>query len=255
MSFSNATFPAFAYWEGSGPMPPIVELCLDSVRRHHPNLQVLNPESIRAMGGGEVLDITARDLIQHRSDLLRFWLMKTFGGLWFDSDVICLRGTGLDRDVLAPSIQMALCRDARNWKKKGNKVPCGFHFAVRKGAVADTLYAQCLESIRSQSGVYNAPSCGVLLSVLKSHRRAAVVRNHEMYCPLPWGRFIHYLDRSSDPTFAAETRLQCNPAMFHLGGYIIHTLGAFDRQQLLESSTYVGFLLRRAFALEPVTNP
>ena len=88
----------WTYWQpGEIGTPPIVHLMLDSITRHNPSAVVLNDELVRQLGGQEVLDVTTmrgfppQEAMMRRSDLLRFWLLREFGGAWLDADYICFR--------------------------------------------------------------------------------------------------------------------------------------------------------------------
>uniref|UniRef100_A0A6M3K6I1 Glycosyltransferase n=1 Tax=viral metagenome TaxID=1070528 RepID=A0A6M3K6I1_9ZZZZ len=81
----------FTFW--TGPKPPIIELCLDSMRRNIPDIEVWTQEHWAQAYDGSVGPWRA---IVHRrpnvqSDYLRYWLLSTYGGIWLDADYIAFR--------------------------------------------------------------------------------------------------------------------------------------------------------------------
>jgi len=92
----------WTYWEG--PRPPWINLCLRTIERNIPGVEVLTPESWAAMYDGR--DVPRETLDRQRpnvkSDFIRAWLLHHIGGIWIDADAIVFRDvrpiwTRLDR--------------------------------------------------------------------------------------------------------------------------------------------------------------
>ena len=81
----------FSYWEG--PMPPWIGLCLDTMRRNIPGVEILTRRQWREMYDFRDVpgDKLAKQLPNLRSDFIRAWLLKTYGGIWVDADCIVFR--------------------------------------------------------------------------------------------------------------------------------------------------------------------
>lgn len=77
------------YWEGEP--STVADLIGMAVRNMHPESQV------KDWTPGEVADIPVDvsqvrpvDEVRHRSNIIRYWLLHEYGGLWLDSDVVPL---------------------------------------------------------------------------------------------------------------------------------------------------------------------
>lgn len=115
------------YWENrrGSVKPAYLDMCLETVERHRGDfeLTVLDDKSVRDYI--EVPDKVARfEQIAHRADYIRFQLLKKYGGIWLDADVILLRDigdavfpyinqydfVGYGREPGKPSINFIACR-------------------------------------------------------------------------------------------------------------------------------------------------
>ena len=48
----------WCYWEGS--KSAAVDLCLETIARHNADFRLVRPDDVYRMGGGDVLDLTAK---------------------------------------------------------------------------------------------------------------------------------------------------------------------------------------------------
>lgn len=75
------------YWQGN--TPPLVQACLDQIKRLHPEYQVniLNPQNVNQYCK---LDLNQFEHIlpPHRADLIRLDLLHRYGGFWLDASII-----------------------------------------------------------------------------------------------------------------------------------------------------------------------
>mgnify|MGYP005850186527 CR=1 FL=1 len=82
----------FSYWhQGFGDAPPLVQLCIMSMRRHHPSWEInlLDPKSIEVWL--KQIPIPEKKWcrlpIAHRADVIRTQLLLRHGGVWADPTV------------------------------------------------------------------------------------------------------------------------------------------------------------------------
>ena len=230
--------PCWAYWEG--PQPAIFGLCMDTIRTFHPELQVLDANSARAMGAGEIIDATTNNLRQHRSDLLRFWLLSKFGGAWFDSDCILLAPSLLLNDARRPNKIGAFCRRKPNGARAE-----GFHFVMRKSPMADKAFAECKAVLSRGVFHYADPSCGVVGRAYQGFRKQCVMREHNSYYPMT-GKDDFVLVHQFGKNKNKHAILRNRPVMLHVGSHATAMLSALSREQLLNGNWVISELLRSA---------
>jgi hypothetical protein len=231
-------------------------MCLESIRRHHPTLQVLDPETVAAKGGNHLLDKTRGELIQYRADLLRFWLMREFGGVWFDADIIAFRPSGLIDNLQSNHAWQAAGyyvppRRKGPRGKQGGNVFCDQHFCFRRGRLAMTAYDACLAALRAPSASYGSTNQGALQEVWQRFPGKVHRTGHWLYARIPFHDPWCYFRKETDEAFAARPAFwpqKDRPYTYHLGGYVMHAFGHLSRAQLLASRTFLGFLLRKAEA-------
>jgi hypothetical protein len=80
------TPPVIHLWWDDTP-PPAVEACADAWKAMHPGWVVHlwgNEPDLPVVPNTD--SVTAVDLVRHRSNLIRWWLLVTFGGVWVDCD-------------------------------------------------------------------------------------------------------------------------------------------------------------------------
>ena len=86
------TWPVWSYWEG--PKPIWIEMCLETMREHIPQLTIYNRETWEADRRSieENWDIPLDPLSpNHRADYIRVALLARHGGIWMDADTLVMR--------------------------------------------------------------------------------------------------------------------------------------------------------------------
>jgi len=81
----------WTYWEG--PQPDWIGLCLDTIRRNIPGVEVLDRKAWHAMWPAEDVPREVFDRLppNAQSDFVRAWLLYHVGGIWVDADCIVFR--------------------------------------------------------------------------------------------------------------------------------------------------------------------
>jgi hypothetical protein len=82
----------FTYWhQGWGSVPPVVELCMRSLRRNHDGWDIHALDANSANEWLEPIPIPAKKWrrlpLPHRSDIIRTQLLLRYGGVWADPTV------------------------------------------------------------------------------------------------------------------------------------------------------------------------
>src|SRR5438067_12216062 len=77
------------YWEG--PQPAYISLCCQTVFAHNSNVMVLDRTSFdHLFTHDRDIDIDALSL-NHKSDFIRAYLLKHYGGLYVDADCVVMQ--------------------------------------------------------------------------------------------------------------------------------------------------------------------
>ena len=129
------------YWEG--PMPPLISLCCRTVSAHNENVTLLDRASF------DKLFIHDRDIdidglaINHKSDFIRAYLLKHYGGLYVDADCVVMRG-------LAELFDKAMQFGFVGYREPLGYMSCNFMAAVPDGAVITDHYRRVCATLRSR---------------------------------------------------------------------------------------------------------
>ena len=79
------------FWQG--PKPPFIELCLETVKKNNVNFQhvVLDENSVFDYLPDLRKDLDLLPRIANKADYIRFRLLKEYGGIWLDADVVLFK--------------------------------------------------------------------------------------------------------------------------------------------------------------------
>ncbi len=130
-------------WTGNNPLPDILALCLESVRRHNAvdfEVIVVTPENLRQY----VDPHPAYDYLSlnHRADYLRCWLLHRYGGIYLDMDTVALRPlTDLYADLSSYDL---VTYDGAIW---GEVFGISVFGPTRRGSVLTQGWREAVESL------------------------------------------------------------------------------------------------------------
>lgn len=92
MNSDNSDRPrVFSFW--TGPMPNLIKLCFDSMKKNIPDIEIYDLDRWKSeydgrLGPWEKI-VCRKPNVQ--SDILRYWLLDTYGGIWLDADNIAFQ--------------------------------------------------------------------------------------------------------------------------------------------------------------------
>lgn len=127
------------YWEG--PRPPYISLCFRTVTAHNENVVVLD------RAGFDELYTVDRDIpidslaLNHKSDFIRAFMLKHYGGLYVDADCIVMRDLSA---VLALAEQHGFV----GYREPQGYMSCNFMASAAGGRVIGDHYARVCETLR-----------------------------------------------------------------------------------------------------------
>jgi hypothetical protein len=129
----------WVYWEG--PMPPLISLCCRTVSAHNEGVVLLD------RAGFDKLFIHDRDIdidalaLNHKSDFIRSYLLKHYGGLYVDADCVVMRN-------LAELFEKAAQYGFVGYREPLGYMSCNFMASAPDGAVISDHYRRVCSTLR-----------------------------------------------------------------------------------------------------------
>lgn len=97
MNTENNTI--WQYWEDRGTTKPdYYALCQETVQRHNVNVRIIGPEDLPSLIG-ELPDVLNKAYVTHKIDWIRKKLLFEQGGVYIDSDFICVKSLKAFQDM------------------------------------------------------------------------------------------------------------------------------------------------------------
>jgi len=243
------TLPIWMFWEGA--RPAYIDLCIDTVRRRHPDVRLLDRAAFDALWT-EDRDIPLDGLaLNHQSDYIRAWLLSHHGGLYLDADCILMRD-------LAPLLAAAEEHGFVGYREPQGYMSCNFMAARAGGAVIENHYQRVAARLRRPR-----PRPLQWLDLASTPMNAAIARcgagalilPTESIMPLAWNESEKLAVRRDDSAHEAHFRDDCWTWMLSnntiRGDVRTRHLFYLPRGHLLDDSSFLAFLLRRALDLPP----
>lgn len=254
------TLPIWSYWRsaGGGPMPPFYQLCWETIRLHNPDARCLGPGDVIELGGQQCLAAATGLPIAIETDLVRAWLLATFGGVWVDLDTICFAPVRLP-----PAAHDAPLTCVRNPRGKGwsKRATVASPWAASIGSsAAGRVYAHALNLVRRQAAGHRIPwgttSAGVLSHAAKRAKDVCWIHPCSWH-PIPSGLARSVLLRRARRTQHLHRFMRTMPncVLCHVSNPIPDKYHDSTRQQILQDTTYAAFLLNVALGRSPAIAP
>jgi len=235
------------YWEGDD-KPHIIDTCIRSVFRHHSTARLLGPDDVRAMGGGHILEVTTGKPTFRRADLLRFWLLSEFGGVWLDTDILAIRQLDFMDEVDAFDF---IGVNNASMSKTGTRI-MGHIMAGRKGSLFfKHCYQACLELMQLPEVPYEATSIGVMHGAFSAKAGEAKLFDHWRYSRVPWNRCESFTRARSTGQHEECNDWGPNVCTYHLTNKLINWMSSWSGQRLLNSRTFLSFLIQKSLGAGP----
>ena len=237
------------FWEG--PCPPYVQLCLRTIRRHHPEAVLLDRATF------DRLRTTDRDLVldrlslNHLSDYARAWLLAHRGGFYVDADCILLRPLGA-------LFEMAAVHGFVGYREPQGYMSCNFMGAAAGSAVAADHYLRVAARIRAGGMLrwLDLASTPMDQAVAAAGANALILPTRSVM-PVAWNDSPRLLAPADDADHAAHFPEASWCAM--LSNHSITTdpatrsLATLSARALLADRSFLAFLMRRGLGLPDLT--
>lgn len=265
------TAPVWTYWQG--PRSTVVDLCLESIQRYHPDVTIVDDAWVVDNGGEDLLALTSglgrdgHDCLAYRADLIRLWLQYKFGGgTWIDADTVLLYP--LDLEQRAEGADLVGVWNTQQRKGFGINGILATPYYIRPGSpVAKHLFQRCrglLKRMRSHGDVqYGATSVGILSELWQKHRNRFNIRRfqHWFYNRIAWHDCGPLLGARRHP-HRHFRHSGFHPACrgYHITGGVAREFSHLTREQLLgdthhngDKITLLQYLLQRSLGRSPGT--
>jgi len=225
----------------TGPKPPYVELCQDTLMRHNPGARVLSMEEFRDLQT-EDRDVDFSHLkIAQQADWIRLYLLKHFGGIWIDADCIVMR-------PLAPLLNALGCCTSMTYFEPKGRIGGGFIGAPLGSEHMSDMYDRATDMVRSKDRVsWRALMGDNMNHVLKSHGYQGFLKlDYRLFYPVkPHRNQGRLLGAAIDEEFAEEFRQNLFTAMLS-HNIFPESLREMSREKILASPMLLGYFFRRA---------
>lgn len=246
----------WSYWEGDS--PAVIDLCLRTLRLHNDAFFCIGPDDVEALGGGEVLARTEGIARPFRSDLIRLWLIRNFGGVWVDADTVCVAPI----DFLSEVAEWDLLGvwNPRQRRGFGAWGILATPFAARhESQVIELAWEKCGGLIdQMKTGVkvpYGMTSVGLMSEAWRGGRDSGQrVRRfeHWRYHRVPWYRARQVLLAKKNRG-AHENSQAWNPnaCLYHLTNVVVDAMKGMREAEILRDNRFASFLIQKGLHAFP----
>ena len=224
-------------------MPTYIALCCKTVFTHNEDVVLLNRASF------EDLFVDDRDIeidalpIHHRSDFIRAYLLKHYGGLYLDADCVVMHS-------LAPILEMVKQSDFVGYREQQGNISNNLMASTAGGKVITTLYNDICSILRS-GGQLDWCYLGSipLEKVITRNPGRYVLLPTETIMPVNWSRDEEFGIRRSD---ADHERYAREDAFCYMlsnntikGRAETQALMTMSETDILSADFFISFLFRR----------
>jgi hypothetical protein len=236
----NQTCPprVFTFWVG--PKPPIIELCLRSIQINIPNSEQWTLEQWESVYDGKLgpWERIVNRPPNTQSDLLRYWLLSTYGGIWLDADCIAFRDVRAVWDADADYIGYCC---------EGKECP---YTALMGGhpnsPVVDALCKRARTFVKGHPALNIFAGPQLTLAALRDCPDASIIIiERNLLHPIIWKQYFKNLYNGNINPYA-PLDFHPNALGLMLHRRVIAAYRSMSEKQLMTNSTAIGQALRKA---------
>lgn len=230
------------FWEG--PRPAYIALCLETVARHHPDVQLLDRAAFDTLWT-EDRDIAIDHLgHNHQSDFIRAYLLAHYGGLYIDADAIIMRS-------LSVYAEMAEAVGFVGYREPQGYMSCNF-MAARAGhwVIADH-YRRVAARLRDSSPLEWLDLASTPMDIaVRDYGRHSVILPTEHIMPVGWQESEKFAAPRDDDDH--NRQFDVDAGVWMLSNNTIKNdartrhLALLPREHLLAGRSFLSFLFRMA---------
>lgn len=243
MTMSNTIW---LYWEG--PQPAYISLCCKTVFAHNDNVVLLDRASFDSLFTHDRdIDIDALAL-NHKSDFVRAYLLKHYGGLYIDADCIVMQN-------LSPVLDKAKEFGFAGYREPQGYMSCNFMASVAGGEVITTHYHEVCATLRSRHHLEWLDLASVPMEkAIASHPGKSFLFPTDTIMPVAWNESERLCVRRSDEEH--QRHLQPDAFCYMLSNNTISSrhqtqvLCYVPESHLLIDHYFISFLFRKSLSKE-----
>jgi hypothetical protein len=240
------TMRIWLYWEG--PMPAYISLCYKTVLASNKNVILLDRASFEPLFQHD-RDINIDALaLNHKSDFIRAYLLKHYGGLYIDADCIVLRNLSSVQEK-ASQFGFAGYREPQGY------MSCNFMASVANGEVLNEHYKMLCATLRDQRHLEWLDLASVPMDeAVARHPGESFLLPTELIMPINWDESERLCIKRSDE--GHERYFQQNALCYMLANSTLQSrpqtqvLCDMPEDLLLRDHFFISFLFRKSLSKE-----
>lgn len=238
------------YWDnkpGCTSPPEYIKLCSESIHRHCGedfDIHLVTTENVKQFLPN-ISDMFFQIVqINNKSNFLRYTLLKEFGGVWLDSDLILFQSLKPMLDLLEDGIDLVATASPT---LRYGEPECGFLLSTKDGGVI-TKAVSIIEyalSLQNPGHIFKWGSMGpgIIRQAVKGKRYHHL--DHRLLMPVPSWEAFRFEGKESIDKYCIEGSY--GVMLFHeMFRQANSPVLKMNRQQLLESHTLLGQIFRKA---------
>jgi len=230
------------YWEGL--MPAYIKLCIKTIHAHNNNVRLLDRRSFDLLWRHD-RDIPIDSLaMNHKSDFIRAYLLKYYGGLYIDADCIVMKG-------LSPILQLAENHGFVGYREPQAYMSCNLMASVPGGTVINTHYQMVCDKLRSRKKLEWLDLASIPMNIaIEQNAGKYHLLPTETIMPVGWHESEKFAIRRTEEEH--EKLFNLNSYCFMLSNNTFRSREAtkiivdMDEEGLLKSDMFISYLWRRA---------
>ena len=242
------------YWETRAHKPKFIDGLRGIVERNAgAPVQLVTPDNITEFLPDLPNDIHRIHELAHKADMIRTMLLKTYGGMWLDSDAIVLKDLGFLFDLLE-EYDFVGFNDNGQLKKNRNvflrriaplvRVNC--FLARREGVVvSDWVEKQHQKFPRTRFG-WTEIGSELLHPICLKNKDIVKILDFKMICPIPWSDVEKFEHSNVPPASVFDDEIvmvmMSNKAMQDKG----LDFENFSVEQIAQKDVLLGRIMRMA---------
>lgn len=244
----STELPTWTYWRDLRTLPQAHRLCLETIQKHHPNLRVVTDVSFQKMWKPDTpIDLSSLKP-QHRADYIRVYLLREFGGLWLDTDVIVLRPLQIFTSLLAQHEFVGY-----GFFHGEDRVTNAIMASLPRGEFINALFDFITARVRQgpiKQYTEIGPSAVQAIRRRISDPKKRRFLHHWRFQSVPYNKTDQFHRFRDDREH--ETHLNSNAFSYHLTSAALWPIAHESREALLASRRFIGFLWRRGLGLSEI---